>query len=60
LNVDFFNTVSEEDKKLWNEQCAIRWNVECDQIIRNYSDYFDNVVLYFPPNSEFQISVISG
>ncbi len=44
LNVDFFNAVSEGDKDLWNDQCAIRWNVECEQIIQRYSDFFDGYV----------------
>ncbi len=44
LNVDFFNAVVEEDKELWNDQCAVRWNVECDQIVRRYSEFFDNYI----------------
>jgi radical SAM superfamily enzyme YgiQ (UPF0313 family) len=44
LNVDFFNAVSEEDKELWKDQCAIRWNVECEQIVQRYSDFLDGYI----------------
>jgi radical SAM superfamily enzyme YgiQ (UPF0313 family) len=44
LNVHFFNAVTEEDKELWDEQSAIRWNVECEQITQRYSDFLDNYV----------------
>ncbi len=42
LNVELFNAVSEEDKDMWKDQFAFRWDQESDQIIEKYSGFLSS------------------
>lgn len=42
LNVDMYNAVQKEDKKLWDAQVASLWQEESDKIIQKYSGYIDS------------------
>lgn len=42
LNIDIYNSVQKEDKKLWNAQSANLWQLDSDKIIQKYSGYIDS------------------
>jgi len=44
LNVELFNEVCKEDKKLWGGQFAIRWLMESDRIIQKYANFIDSYI----------------
>jgi len=44
LNIDIYNSVQKEDKKLWNAQSANLWQVDSDKIIQKYSGYIDSLL----------------
>jgi hypothetical protein len=44
LNVDLYNAVRDEDKKLWEAQHATLWDVDPEQFIDKYSEYLDSYI----------------
>ncbi|MBN1363945.1 MAG: B12-binding domain-containing radical SAM protein [Syntrophaceae bacterium] len=44
LNIDIYNSVQKEDKKIWNAQSANLWQVDSDKIIQKYSRYIDSCI----------------
>jgi len=50
LNVDLFNASEDHDKKLWDAQHAILWDVDRDNIIQKYADYLDAYIAEMTTN----------
>jgi len=44
LNVDLYNAASQEDKLLWNGECAFRWITESDRIVERYAEYLNKYI----------------
>ncbi len=44
LNVDLYNAVSPDDRKLWDPAIACRWGTESDSIIRRHAEFLDSYI----------------